>query len=118
MLQHEFESLTGQKVTEEQFEVINARYMLNDDETKGEFCNRYKAMSKEELLNEWVKLNAKSKEYSHGLKKQYEEARNRAESAELEIKRLQKLCEHWMGAWEKASDQLAAIAEILKGGAE
>ena len=28
MLQHEFEGLTGLKVTEEQFEVINAMYML------------------------------------------------------------------------------------------
>ena len=118
MLEHEFESLTGLKVTEEQFEVINAMYMLNDDETKGEFCNRYMAMNKEEMLNEWVKVNAKSKEYSHGLKKQYEEARNRAESAELETKRLQKLCEHWMGAWEKVQDKLDAVANVLKGGAE
>lgn len=118
MLQHEFESLTGITVEAGEYEVINAMYMLNDDETKQDFCKRFMEMDKADLLREWVKVNAQSKAYSHGLKKRYEEARNRAESAELEIKRLQKRCDHWMGAWERATNKLEAINNVLKGGAE
>lgn len=67
MLQNEFEGLTGLKVTEEQFEVINAMYMLDNNETKQDFCKRYMKMGRTELIDEMVKVNAQSKKYTNGL---------------------------------------------------
>lgn len=67
MLQNEFEGLTGLKVTEEQFEVINAMYMLDNNETKQDFCKRYMQMDRTKLIDEMVKVNAQSKKYTNGL---------------------------------------------------
>lgn len=66
MLQHEFETLYGKKVGKNEFEIINALYMLNDNETKQEFVTRYKKMSKEDLISEFVVLKQRRKDYEDG----------------------------------------------------
>lgn len=65
MLKHEFETLYGKEVGENEFEVINALYMLNDNETKKEFVARYKTMGKDELMSAFIALNQRSKEYNN-----------------------------------------------------
>ena len=40
MLQHEFESLTGLKVNESQYEVINGMYGCSNNQTKQDCCLR------------------------------------------------------------------------------
>lgn len=65
MLRHEFETLYGKEVGENEFEIINALYMLNDNETKQEFVTRYKKMSKDDLMSAFIALNQRSKEYSN-----------------------------------------------------
>ncbi len=44
MLQQEFESLTGLKVTESQYEVINGMYSCSINQTKQDFCRMFMAM--------------------------------------------------------------------------
>lgn len=63
MLQYEFETLYGKEVGENEFEIINALYMLNNNETKQEFVTRYKKMGKDELMSAFIALNQRSKEY-------------------------------------------------------
>lgn len=41
---HEFESLTGEKITFEQYEIINGMYMCDDNQTKQEFCKSFMEM--------------------------------------------------------------------------
>ena len=122
MLQHEFESLTGQKVTEEQFEVINAMYMLNDDETKGEFCNRYMQMSRTEVVNEMVKLNSRRKAVYAEYSAEKANLEKRIKELELELEKsngtMDYIGKRWFRKTTEAENKLAAIAEILKGGAE
>lgn len=65
MLKHEFETIYGKEVGENEFEVINALYMLNDNETKKEFVARYKTMGKDELMSAFIALNQRSKEYNN-----------------------------------------------------
>lgn len=65
MLQHEFETLYGKEVGANEFEIINALYMLNNDETKQEFVTRYKKMSKDDLMSAFIALNQRSKEYNN-----------------------------------------------------
>lgn len=62
MLKHEFETLYGKEVGENEFEIINALYMLNDNETKQEFVTRYKTMKKEDLMSAFIALSQRSKE--------------------------------------------------------
>lgn len=88
MLQDEFETLYGKKVGEDEFEVINALYMLDNNETKQEFVARYKKMGKDELMSAFVASNQRSKEYSENLRKEKEEAVARAMRAERENERL------------------------------
>lgn len=76
MLKHEFEALYGKEVGENEFEIINALYMLNDNETKQEFVTRYKKMSKEDLISEFVVLKQRSKEYNHKLNARVKELEN------------------------------------------
>ena len=76
MLQHEFETLYGKKVGENEFEIINALYMLNDNETKQEFVTRYKKMSKDDLMSAFIALNQRSKEYNHKLNARVKELEN------------------------------------------
>lgn len=59
--------MTGLEVTEEQFEVINAMYMLDNNETKQDFCKRYVQMGRSELIDEMAKVNAQGKKYTNGL---------------------------------------------------
>lgn len=65
MLKHEFETLYGKEVGANEFEIINALYMLNNDETKQEFVTRYKKMSKDDLMSAFIALNQRSKEYNN-----------------------------------------------------
>lgn len=65
MLQHEFETLYGKEVGANEFEIINALYMLNNNETKQEFVTRYKKMSKDDLMSAFIALNQRSKEYNN-----------------------------------------------------
>lgn len=51
MTQNEFEALYGMCVGKNEFEVINALYMLNNDETKQAFVARYKQMTKKDLMS-------------------------------------------------------------------
>ena len=41
MTQQEFETLYGKTVAEKEFEIINAMYMLDENETKQDFVARY-----------------------------------------------------------------------------
>lgn len=50
MTQQEFESLYGRKVSVSEFEVINAMYMLDENETKQQFIERFKKMNAAVML--------------------------------------------------------------------
>lgn len=50
MTQQEFESLYGRKVSVSEFEVINAIYMLDENETKQQFVERFKKMNAAVIL--------------------------------------------------------------------
>lgn len=76
MLKHEFEALYGKEVGVNEFEIINALYMLNDNETKQEFVTRYKKMSKEDLISEFVVLKQRRKDYNHKLNARVKELEN------------------------------------------
>ena len=73
MLQHEFESLTGLKINESQYEVINGMYGCSNNQTKQDFCKRYMQMDRTKLIDEMVKVNAQSKKYANGLKTRVKE---------------------------------------------
>ena len=68
MTKQEFETLYGKTVGENEFEVINAMYMLDDNETKQQFVARYKKMGKDELMDAYIRLNSNSKKYTDGLR--------------------------------------------------
>lgn len=89
MTQQEFETLYGKKVGENEFEVINAMYMLDDNETKQEFVARYKKMGKDELMDAYIRLNSNSKKYTDGLNKQIKELAGRATVAEQMVAELE-----------------------------
>ncbi|MBQ6069963.1 MAG: hypothetical protein IJK84_10715 [Bacteroidales bacterium] len=82
MTQQEFETLYGKKVGENEFEIINAMYMLDDNETKQEFVARYKKMGKDELMDAFIRINDGSKKYTDGLNKQIKGLAERATVAE------------------------------------
>ena len=88
MTQQEFETLYGKKVGENEFEVINAMYMLDDNETKQQFVARYKKMGKDELMDAYIRLNSNSKKYTDGLNKQIKELAGRATVAEQTVTEL------------------------------
>lgn len=88
MTQQEFETLYGKKVGENEFEVINAMYMLDDNETKQQFVARYKKMGKDELMDAYIRLNSNSKKYTDGLNKQIKGLAERAAVAEQMVAEL------------------------------
>ena len=51
MLKQEFEKLTGLDLTDNEFEMVNAIYMLSENETKQEFAMRFAKINKVELLS-------------------------------------------------------------------
>ena len=56
MLQHDFEQLSGVKITPEQYEVINGMYMCDDNQTKQEFCKSFMEMGLMAHVNYVVRL--------------------------------------------------------------
>ena len=104
MQQHEFEKLTGMKVTEKQFEVITEMYMQNLNETKQEFCEYFMKMSKLEMLDDFYGVYHSLCVHSQKLKRMYEDARNRADGLEIELRKVKSAAEHWFDAWDKLSD--------------
>lgn len=107
MLQHEFEKLTGLKIDEAQYEVINAMYMSNDNQTKQEFCKSFMEMGLMTHVNYVVNLKVDKIELSRSRRKM-EEQRDMWRNECCQAK-------------EKAAalkSRLNAIAEMLEGGEE
>lgn len=107
MLQHEFEKLTGLKIDEAQYEVINAMYMCDDNQTKQEFCKSFMEMGLMAHVNYVVNLKVEKIELSRSRRKM-EEQRDMWRNECCQAK-------------EKAAalkSRLNAIAEMLEGGEE
>lgn len=107
MLQHEFQKLTGLEITGAQYEVINAMYMSNDNQTKQEFCKSFMEMGLMAHVNYVVNLKVEKIELSRSRRKM-EEQRDMWRNECCQAK-------------EKAAalkSRLNAIAEILEGGEE
>lgn len=107
MLQHEFQKLTGLEITGAQYEVINAMYMSDDNQTKQEFCESFMKMGLMAHVNYVVRLKGER------------ETLNR-EKYEVESQR-NMWRDEYAAAKEKAAVlecRINAIAEMVKGGAE
>lgn len=107
MLQHEFQKLTGLEITGAQYEVINAMYMSNDNQTKQEFCKSFMEMGLMAHVNYVVNLKVEKIELSRSRRKM-EEQRDMWRNECCQAK-------------EKAAalkSRLNAIAEMLEGGEE
>lgn len=107
MLQHEFQKLTGLEITGAQYEVINAMYMSNDNQTKQEFCKSFMEMGLMTHVNYVVNLKVEKIELSRSRRKM-EEQRDMWRNECCQAK-------------EKAAalkSRLNAIAEMLEGGEE
>ncbi len=107
MLQHEFENLTGLKINEAQYEVINGMYMCDDNQTKQEFCKSFMEMGLMAHVNYVVRLKSEH------------ETLNR-EKYEVESQR-----DMWRDCYCTAKEEAAAlkgrmkaVAAALEGGAE
>lgn len=96
MLQHEFEKLTGMKVTEDQYEVINGMYMCDDNQTKQEFCKSFMDMGLIAHVNYVVRLKAERTELSKA-------------SFELMSQR-----DMWRDSYCKAKEQAAVLEATIK----
>lgn len=81
MTQQEFETLYGKTVAEKEFEIINAMYMLDENETKQDFVARYKKMGKDELMSAFIAVTARSNRHT-------EAVTARAMEAEREVKKI------------------------------
>ena len=107
MLQHEFQKLTGLEITGAQYEVINAMYMCDDNQTKQEFCKSFMEMGLMAHVNYVVNLKVDKIELSRSRRKM-EEQRDMWRNECCQAK-------------EKAAalkSRLNAIAEMLEGGEE
>lgn len=107
MLQHEFQKLTGLEITGAQYEVINAMYMSDDNQTKQEFCKSFMEMGLMAHVNYVVNLKVEKIELSRSRRKM-EEQRDMWRNECCQAK-------------EKAAalkSRLNAIAEMLEGGEE
>lgn len=96
MLQHEFENLTGLKITMDQYEVINGMYMCDDNQTKQEFCKSFMEMGLMSHVNYVVKLKA-------------EEAELRKDNFELKSQR-----DMWRDCYCNAKEQAAVMEATIK----
>ena len=67
MTQQEFETLYGKTVAEKEFEIINAMYMLDENETKQDFVARYKKMGKDELMSAFIAVTARSNRHTEAV---------------------------------------------------
>lgn len=76
MLQHEFESLTGLKVNESQYEVINGMYGCSNNQTKQDFCKMFVAMELMSHVDYVVKLKADNAELGRNCRKAEEDAKD------------------------------------------
>lgn len=107
MQQHEFESLTGLKINESQYEVINGMYGCSNNQTKQDFCKMFMAMELMSHVDYVVRLKGER------------ETLNR-EKYEVESQR-NMWRDEYAAAKEKAAVlecRINAIAEMVKGGAE
>lgn len=107
MLQHEFQKLTGLEITGAQYEVINAMYMSNDNQTKQEFCKSFMEMGLMTHVNYVVNLKVDKMELSRERRK-----------AEDEVRRCKIVIDHWASAFAETQEKLDAITKIVKGGEE
>lgn len=76
MLQHEFESLTGLKINESQYEVINGMYGCSNNQTKQDFCKMFMAMELMSHVDYVVNLKVDKMELSRNCRKAEEEAKD------------------------------------------
>lgn len=107
MLQHEFESLTGLKINESQYEVINGMYGCSNNQTKQDFCKMFMAMELMSHVDYVVNLKVDKMELSRNCRK-----------AEDEVRRCKIVIDHWASAFAETQEKLDAITKIVKGGAE
>ncbi len=105
MLQHEFESLTGLKINESQYEVINGMYGCSNNQTKQDFCKMFMAMELMSHVDYVVNLKVDKMELSRERRK-----------AEDEVRRCKIVIDHWASAFAETQEKLDAITKIVKGG--
>lgn len=77
----EFRTLTGQEVTENEFEDINKLYMATGNMDKEEFCAAWNAQNFEYIVGELVKSVQEQTKWRDHWKKQMDEAKEKAEDA-------------------------------------
>ena len=75
MLQHEFENLTGVKITSAQYEVINGMYGCSNNQTKQDFCKMFMAMELMSHVDYVVNLKVDKMELSRNCRKAEEDAK-------------------------------------------
>ncbi len=115
MLQHEFEGLTGLKVNENQYEVINGMYMRNDNQTKQEFCKSFMEMGLMAHVDYVVNLKVDKMELSRNCRK-----------AEEEVKEQERQVLRWTNKYQAMETLMKATGDALcvmgsklkEGGAE
>lgn len=114
MLQQEFESLTGLKVTESQYEVINGMYSCSTNQTKQDFCRMFMAMELMSYVDYVVSLKVDKIELGR--------KRRKAEEKVDELERQVLYCANWVKTTEalmKATGEaLCVMGSKLKEGGE
>ncbi len=107
MLQHEFESLTGLKINESQYEVINGMYGCSNNQTKQDFCKMFMAMELMSHVDYVVRLKDDNSTI----------ARERYEAEQQRNMWRDRYCQAEERA-EVLETRIKAIAEMVKGGEE
>jgi len=89
MTQQEFETLYGKTVAEKEFEIINAMYMLDENETKQDFVARYKKMGKDELMSAFIAVTARSNRHTEAVTARAMEAEHDCKKRDQKIAELE-----------------------------
>ena len=115
MLQHEFESLTGLKINESQYEVINGMYSCSNNQTKQDFCKMFMAMELMNHVDYVVNLKVDKMELSRNCRKAEEDAKDQ----ERQVLRWTNKYQALEGMMKATGEALAVIAsKLTEGGAE
>lgn len=115
MLQHEFESLTGLKINESQYEVINGMYGCSNNQTKQDFCKMFMAMELMSHVDYVVNLKVDKMELSRERSKAEEEAKDQERQVIRWVNKYQAL-EAFMKATGTALAEVGS--KLMKGGEE
>ena len=108
----EFETLTGKKVTAEEYADIEKVYMAADDIDKETFCAAWKAQKFGYIIDELVKQVHKMAQWREQLKEQLEEAdENNMNTARMLLEKAQLYKD---GELKKTAIELIGIQQVVR----